>query len=626
MLKRPLCVVAVFYIIGIIMGLYLKISIVFLVLVAFIGSICFYIISKKIKYVLVILVIFLGAISIKIVDISFENMYNLVQEDEIYHIKAIVVSDINKKEYKDVYKIEIKEIDGNKEFDGSKWLLNYKNSTKKILEFGDLIEFNGNIEIPFTARNYMGFDYQRYLKSQKIYGNIFVGEDVKIVAKNKVDLLERIFHYVAVDMKERLYKLLPEDIKELCIGILIGDRSDIKEEITDAFRNSNLTHMLAVSGAHISYIVLGISIILSKAGKKFSKIFTIIFLLFFMGVTKFTPSVERASIMAILVLLSSMLYRKSDVYTNLALSSMIILISNPYAILDIGFQLSYGGTIGIILLDKKISKWFYKRIHLENDNQGCDRKKYVKKIFKYILDIFIVTICANIIILPIMAFHFNTISFTFWISNVLAGPLLGCITILGFILYFISLFSMGLAKIVAFLLQYLIQLLISIANFGENIPFSSVTVKTPYIFEIFLYYIGIYVFFHLHKVKKICKIFVRKFVKYYKSSNHRKNIIIFMSIATIFLMTTFIQIINCNRGLKIYFVDVGQGDCTLICTTKNKTILIDGGGSETGSFNVGEQTLLPYLLDRRITTIDYIMISHFDSDHVRTAYCMLWKK
>ena len=67
-------------------------------------------------------------------------------------------------------------------------------------------------------------------------------------------------------------------------------------------------------------------------------------------------------------------------------------------------------------------------------------------------------------------------------------------------------------------------------------------------------------------------------------------------------------------------IDVGQGDCTLIVTPKNKTILIDGGGSET--YNIGENILVPYLLDRKITKIDYMLISHFDTDHVRTVYYM----
>ena len=72
-------------------------------------------------------------------------------------------------------------------------------------------------------------------------------------------------------------------------------------------------------------------------------------------------------------------------------------------------------------------------------------------------------------------------------------------------------------------------------------------------------------------------------------------------------------------------MDLGQGDCTLIQTPENKNILIDGGGSEFGNFDVGESTLMPYLLARRITTIDYMLISHFDSDHIRTGFFTLWK-
>lgn len=69
------------------------------------------------------------------------------------------------------------------------------------------------------------------------------------------------------------------------------------------------------------------------------------------------------------------------------------------------------------------------------------------------------------------------------------------------------------------------------------------------------------------------------------------------------------------KNLRIYFIDVGQGDSTLIITPLNKKILIDGGGTEFGDYNVGEKTLMPYLLARRIRKIDYIIISHFDTDH-----------
>ena len=74
-------------------------------------------------------------------------------------------------------------------------------------------------------------------------------------------------------------------------------------------------------------------------------------------------------------------------------------------------------------------------------------------------------------------------------------------------------------------------------------------------------------------------------------------------------------IYNClSHDLEVYFIDVGQGDSTLIVTPNDKTILIDGGGSST--YDVGENTLVPYLLDRKIKKLDYVMISHFDEDHV----------
>lgn len=89
---------------------------------------------------------------------------------------------------------------------------------------------------------------------------------------------------------------------------------------------------------------------------------------------------------------------------------------------------------------------------------------------------------------------------------------------------------------------------------------------------------------------------------------YKKHIIILIIIIIILN-----QINIPNNKLKIYFIDVGQGDSCLIITPKNKKILIDGGGSE--NYNIGENILIPYLLSRKINKIDYIMISHFDTDH-----------
>lgn len=111
---------------------------------------------------------------------------------------------------------------------------------------------------------------------------------------------------------------------------------------------------------------------------------------------------------------------------------------------------------------------------------------------------------------------------------------------------------------------------------------------------------------YIYKINYLCKKYKYKII----------CIVVLISISSFII--NFIP-----SNLNIYFIDVGQGDSTLIKTVQNKTILIDGGGSEFGSFDVGKNTLLPYLLDRGISKINYLMVSHFDSDHVGGLFAIL---
>lgn len=577
MFDRPLCIATICYIIGIIMGLYLSsVGIVFLL--CFLLFIIAFRFNKKMY--IYILIIIIGFNYIKFIDYSYEKDYDLVNSKENYIIEGIVVSDKRDKEYKEVYDLDVKKIDGIKIEKSKKYLLNIKKSKEMNIKFGDYIKINAKIEQPSKARNYMGFDYQKYLKSKKIIATILDVENVEILDVNKANIAESIFNSVRNNIKEIMYKLLPKDAKELVVGMMIGDKEDLDANITENFKNSNLTHMLAVSGAHISYVILGLNLMLKKTSNRFRKIFIIFFLIFFVGVTDFTPSVQRASIMAILLLISTMLYKSQDTYTSIAFSGLVILIINPYSFFDIGFQLSFGGTIGIVLMYNNLMKRF----------------KQKRKLKGYIVSSICVSVCANLIIIPIMAFNFNTVSLTFWISNLFAGPFLGVIIILGFCMYLISFVIFPVAKIISIPLKYLIYILLVIVKYCSRIPFSSITIRTPYIFEILIYYIVLYLVFNYAKIKH-----------YFK-----KLVVVIMIVILIANSCIYVQ----NHGkMIIYFIDVGQGDSTFIRTAKNKTILIDGGGSENSSFDVGEKTLLPYLLDRKITVLDYVVISHFDTDH-----------
>ena len=362
--------------------------------------------------------------------------------------------------------------------------------------------------------------------------------------------------------------------------------------------------MLAVSGSHITYIISAFSILMEKKNKRITKILTIIFLIFFMALTGFTASVVRASIMGILILTSGLVHRKSDTINNLGISSLIILICNPYTIIDAGFWLSFAGTMGIILLEEPINSYFQKF-------KICKIKS-----ISWIINSFTITFAANIIIIPIMAYMFSTFSMTFWISNILAAPVMEFVTIYGFLIYFISIFLLPLAKFLGIILNFSLNSLIKIAEITSLIPGSSIYIKTPYLLECIIYYLILFLIFNWKRIKE--KLENNKILEKIKKNSYK-----YISIILIFIILTNTISNKIFQEIKIYFVDVGQGDSTLIQTIEGKNILIDGGGSEFGSFDVGESILLPYLLDRRITTIDYLMISHFDSDHIGGVFAIL---
>ena len=514
--------------------------------------------NKKIIVILICLIISIGYVSI------LENKYSKISDMPIKEMVTII-SDIQEKEYKKDCTAKI--VRNNK-----KILINIKMSQDiPSIKYGDSLYIEGEFKQPEEARNYKGYNYKQYLRTKKIIGTVEL-EKVKILKSSNGSFIHNIQKYI----RDTINGTLTDEEGNLLLAILLGDKDKLSEDIQESFNTSNLSHMLAVSGAHVSYIILGLTYVLQNSiiGKKNGKIVCIIFLLAFMAITNFTPSVTRACIMAILTLFSSIIYRKSDVYTNISVAALITLIFNPYGLLDLGFQLSYGGTIGIIIFIKRIQE-----------------KKSNSKVINYIKQMALVSIYANIMIIPIMMYHFNTVSFTFIISNIMASPILGIIVITGFLFIIASITVKPLTMLIAIFIKPILSILIKISQICSKLPFSNILVVTPYMFNVISYYA---IILYCIKSKK----------------NNKCKIIICLLI--VLILINFIIYIFPQK-LRIFFIDVGQGDSTLIITPDKKTVLIDGGGSD--SFDVGKKVLLPYLLDRRILKIDYVLISHFDTDH-----------
>ncbi len=628
MKERPILIAVIGYMIGILWGLYFNFSValfyifiaaIYLILKTFLSKNKWNILSPRryFRYIKIFfnrksiyLIIIISIISNLIVNFQNEKYENVYKDGEELTLIAIVDSNKEEKEYKDTYKIKTENKDTN--------LILSVNKNKDIeLEYGDKILIKGEFVEPSESRNYGGFDYKEYLKSIKIHGTI-KADSIEILAKNSNNLIFTFANNINLKIKENINKLIPEKYSAIFTGLILGDTSKVEEEVNEDFKIANISHVLAISGMHITYIVMGIEFVLKKGiGKRKTRIITIIILVIYMFITGFMPSVVRSSIMGIIMLISKLIHRKNDIWTSISLSLLILLIYNPFLILNVGLQLSYLGTIGIVCFNKNVYN-FLRKLKIRNKKiKYRINRKFILFMDK-IKEMLSVTLSAQIVILPILLFNFNILGIYFFISNILVSVIIGPIIIVGFVCILISFISIEIAKILSIFMSVGIQILISISEIS-HLPFSKIYIPTPKVWQIVIYYIcvivinRIYIAFNL-KNPDFTSIRIRNLVALLKFK-FRQNRNKVLKVLIVFVSLLFILNII-PKKLKIHFVDVGQGDCTFITTSQNKTILIDGGGSMSEEYDVGKSTLLPYILDRGYTKLDYVFISHFDQDHV----------
>ena len=660
-MRRPILIVVIGYIIGIIWGQYLNLSIVPLYIFI---TICLYImkffsspkkfkvfsIYRYFKYLKIIinakilLILFLSSfISYNIViskNQKREILQNQFQNQSEFIQTGTIVSTQIIEEYKIRYIFEVKystfknyrfyiDIKNNSNDLNTKSLAKLQNKNITNLEFGDKVKIKGEFIKPEKQRNYKGFDYNNYLKQKDILGTIQVQELEKINQNKslKNNFINLVNNYVQ-SLKNKAYQILPEKIASLFIGIVFGDRSMIDEETVQNFNASSLSHILAVSGMHFTFLISGVIILLKDfLGRKKTYILGILVILLYMLITGFSASIFRAGIMGILMLISKLIYRKNDIWTSISISLLFMIIYNPFLIFDIGLQLSYCAMIGILFFQKMIYKYLIKKI-LKIKKLRYHPQKWIMTFISKILEYISVTISAQILILPIMIYNFHSISVYFLFSNLLASFITEPLFIISWIFLFWIIICMPVAKFISILIIFFYKLLILFSKLGQ-LPYAQILVERPYLFFTITYFLvlTLILIYNTLKTNKL------RYATFQRFKNLKAWIIYKLKLQLKFQRKKFILIIliififyNFSyqifpQNLKIFFIDVGQGDSSLIITPQNKKILIDGGGS-LSNFDVGEQTLIPYLLSRRIKKLDLLIISHFDIDHIRTD-CLL---
>lgn len=475
-------------------------------------------------------------------------------------------------------------------------------------KYGDIIMFRAKIKSIRNFNNPGRYDYKRFLNLQGIYGTSYATEkNIIVLAKNEKTIITKFVQKIE-KLRTNYYSFVKENAKnketvQILTALVTGKKEIITNEMRDLFSKTGTSHLLAISGVHLSIIAflffhifywflsLSKSLLISGKAKKAACIMSIIPILFYAVFSGFSPSVQRASIMLIIVLFSFVLEKEKDILSNICLAGVLILILDPAAIFSISFQLSFSAVIfivyGFVALQRYILILKGKNTH----------HLFLKALF-----VILTSLLAGLGTFPLTIYHFNIISFVQVISNFFAIPITGFILLpSGFLSLVFHELSFDTTIFIIDMCSYLVSFLVAFLKILAQMPFTWARKPILDFSQVFLIYMAFLFLFLFFKKQK------RKFIALSGIS---------------FLISISIGFYNSKhfayktKNLTINVIDVGQGNSAFIKTSENKFILVDGGGFIGSSFDTGRYIVAPFLWKKRIDTIDYVILTHPQSDHL----------
>ena len=474
--------------------------------------------------------------------------------------------------------VKVKEISSekNKLLNIDKILLKSQNLPEQVLLPGDTLKFRGKLSLPSEARNPGQFNYREYLAHQEVF---FITDCYKGVVEvvEKGQGIQTLAARCRIQVVQHLNKIMPQRERGLILGMLFGDTGLMADEEWDAYQRTGVVHLFSVSGLHVA-MILGLVWFLLSFFKLRPLIRLILGALVLTGygfMTGWCASILRASIMALFGLLALTVNRKNDVYNALGAAAWIVLILQPGELFQVGFQLSFITTVGIIYL----TPWLEKK---------CWGK------------LLAVPLAASLSSTPILAYHFSQISLISPLMNIFAVAVSSLATVLSFLAAVLTWFLPVLATpfflTAGFMMYILSEVLMWCAEFrGAGINIASPS--PPVIILLYLFLAILPVVSHWRYIIRDIPIKIK------------------MILASLLVFTVLFACWPAAREMEVVFLDVGQGDSFFIRTPGGRTALIDGGGTPGSSFAVGKNVVSPVLYHYGVNKIDLLMMSHNDLDH-----------
>lgn len=423
-------------------------------------------------------------------------------------------------------------------------------------QYGDQLRVRGVLEIPPENEE---FSYRDYLALSGIHAYMRNAEATFLPEERGGHPLKAAIF----DLKDRalinIYKLFPDPEASLLAGILLGIETGLPRDLQQAFKDTGTTHIIAISGFNITIIAgLFISLFGNLFGKRYGSIIAMLGIAAYTILVGADAAVVRAAIMGGLGLLGRQLGRRQEGVTSLLVVAVFMALFSPIVLWDIGFQLSFAATMGLILYAEPLSSWFIRQASRVTSEERA------KKVAGPVGEYFLFTLAAQFATIPIMALHFGRISLISFLANPFILPVQPAVMIIGGLALILSLLLYPLGQLIAFFALPFTTYTIQMVEFFDRMPHGVwVLGDTKQILVILVYAAMLTWTFAGFRLKKFTGLFT--------------TTLILSSLIILTVQVWRVAFAAPDGRLHITFLDAGSADAILIQSPNGGVILINGG-------------------------------------------------
>jgi competence protein ComEC len=462
-------------------------------------------------------------------------------------------------------------------------------------EYGQRLRLRGQLKTPPEDEE---FSYRDYLARESVY-SYMTSAEVTVLPGNAGNL----FYINVYKLKEKLiqntYRLFNDPESSLLAGILFGVDTGLTRELQNAFKNTGTAHIIAISGFNMAIIAsVFYSIFKNLVGERYGALFAIVGIILYTILVGAEAAVVRAAVMGCIALIARVLGRRQFALNTLLVVAALMCFVNPLFIWDVGFQLSFFATMGLILYAEPFSNFtaniLFRIFKIDNST-----------IIRIINDNVVLTIAAQVTTIPIMAYHFKRISLVSFIANPFILPVQPAVMIASGLAVFTSLVIYPLGQLLAWIAWPFATYTIRMVELFDRVPHGTIFLGDSSFWLVTFFYVALLaVTFSWDRLKEMFSALESRF----------RAVALTLTIGFLFICTILLWRASSSTGdgqLHITYLDAGSANAVLIQTPEGRNVLINGGASTTElSDELGRR--LPFFSRK----LDWLIVASTNEDEL----------